>query len=202
MAGPPRQGTGFVNFDQYLAANRGSAQALAERLSGDVRAQGKKAQGVIDPAMAEFERNLSTGGPNTPSSVADIYGFQQGQEAADKAAESSMRLADIYGRMGALGEAYGATPGYNYGMRGLDSALAGAVGQGQFEGMRKEYGDLFKQYGDALTASEKRADEWRKATPQPVQQAPGPLTNDQQRNPLGKKPKPSWGTQPTGWGRP
>lgn len=156
---PARQGTGFINWDQFVNANRGSASRLAGELDSGVHAGGDDAVKKFYESQDQFAgaiRNAEDQGATEytgPSSYADLPVFQEGQQAADKAAKDSRQLANIWGRMGMLGEKYAATPGYGTGQQAFDSALLGSVGQRNFEATRSQYGGLPQRYSQGLAQS-------------------------------------------------
>jgi hypothetical protein len=159
---PPRQGTGHINWDQFVNANRASATSLAQKLQDPIAQQGAQGQFLLDRSKgdyewgvgnAEGEANLRGGDYAGPRSLADIPDYATGLEAAEKAAKGSRQLADIYGRAGMLGEQFGSTAGYGAGARTFDSALLGSVGQGGFEATRNQYGSGGDAYRSALEAS-------------------------------------------------
>jgi hypothetical protein len=156
---PPRQGTGFINWNQFVNANRGTAGRLAGELDAGVQAGGQDASKKFYESQAQFAgavRDAENQGVTEytgPSSWADLPVFQEGQQAADKAAKDSRQLANIWGRAGMLGKKYAATPGYGTGQQAFDSALLGSVGQGSFETTRSQYGGLPQRYADGLAQS-------------------------------------------------
>lgn len=198
---PPRQGTGFINWDSFVNANRASTGRLGSQLQQGVDATGGKARQSLFEAqdqMAAGVKGAEDRGDTTytgPASYADLPVFQEGQQAADNAARDSRRLADIYGRMGMLGERYGATPGYGAGGRAFDSALLGSVGQEGFEASRKQYGALPGEYAAALTASAQlgeqargRAAERGRKPPEAPAPGAGGLDDFVRRPPMQREP--------------
>lgn len=166
----PRQGSGYINFEDFVRANRAGAQRLAGQLGAPVAEQGAEASRLLGRAQGDFDwqtkdaelRAGQTGVDYSgPNSLADHEDFSAGQEAAEKAQQGARRLADIYGRMGMLGETYGTTTGYGTGARAFDAALLGAVGQGGFEQQRQQYGGMGDTYRSALEASRGAADSAR-----------------------------------------
>lgn len=198
---PPRQGTGFVNWDQFVNANRGTAERLAGDLQGGVAETGanaKKNLSLGEQAIAEqIGVNDSSGATDYSgsSSLADTGYFQEGQMQADKAARDSRQLANNWGRMGMLAEKFAATPGYGVGMQAFDASLLGSVGQGGFEAQRKEFSGLPGQFSSALAGSVKDVEAARNRASgrrnQPTDPTPqqGDVFNDFiQRPPMQREP--------------
>lgn len=51
---PPRAGTGYIGLDQWLAVNQPQAAAMADAVSADVNAKGKKADKSLEDAKELF----------------------------------------------------------------------------------------------------------------------------------------------------
>ena len=197
---PPTPGTGFINWGSYVNANRGSAERLGAQLQQGVADTGAKARRNLYEAqdqMAAQVRAADESGATTyggPSSYGDLAVFQEGERAAAAAARDSKRLADIYGRMGMLGERYGAAPGYGMGARAFDSALLGSVGQDGFEASKKQYGALPGDYAAALETSRQAGDQARgraaerRRAPPAAAPTPGGLDDFARRPPMQREP--------------
>lgn len=183
-----------------MRANRSGAQRLGGELLQGVQESGAAAsKGLSDAQRALNEQiavNDAMGSTSYTgsSSLADTQYFQSGQEAADKAARDAKRLADIYGRMGMLGERYGSTAGYGTGARAFDAALLGSTGQAGFESARAQYGKLPGQFQSALEGSAKDVEAARnraaERAKQPREQspvAPSPL-DEFPRQPIAPEP--------------
>lgn len=186
----PRQGTGFINWDQFVGANRGTVDRMAGELAAPVEAEGQRLSGVLDAssrafdtgvataynplrslqygmpgggtagaAWAQREKQLLDAGGTTyggPRSLADVGGFTEGLQGADRNAQAARSLADVYGRTSALGQRYGGATGQPYtgGARLFDSALLqSSPGQQRFEASRAQYGQQGNQYRQALGES-------------------------------------------------
>jgi len=156
------------------------AQRIADELRTPIEQMGGAAQEQLGRSQENFDFHLqdaqNAGGAYAgPGSLADIHGFAEGQRDAEKASAGSRQLADIFGRQGMLAERYGAVPGYGPGASAFDSAILGSIGQGGFEGARKEYGGLANDYRTALGKSFDAANAARsRPAPTPTPTAPQP----------------------------
>lgn len=185
----PRQGTGFINWDQFVGANRGTVDRMAGELSAPVEAEGQRLSENLTAANRAFDtgvataynplRSLQYGMPGGgtegaawaarekqlldagssayggPRSLADVGGFSEGLQAADKNSQAARNLADVYGRASALGQRYGASGRpYTGAARLFDSALLqSSPRQQRFEASRAQYGQQGNQYRQALGES-------------------------------------------------
>lgn len=164
----PRQSTGFINFGDFLNANRASAGALADRLSADSDNRRRLAGSELDNGTADFSRAVQAGtfdgrpialgahpaAYTGPTDIGSDPIFAKGEADAKEASEGAQRLSSLYGRMGMLGEAYGAgNPTYGAGQQAFDSALLGGVAQGRFEQGAKDSKGLLDRFASARTAA-------------------------------------------------
>jgi len=205
-----RQGTGFINFADFVNANRGGAERVAGALQQPYAEQVRRGTYDLKSGQEEFDRDVDAAtlryDPNRastddgtlrgysysgPSGLMDNQQFASGYGDARSADVGARRLADTYGRMGLLRETYGAkSPTYTTGQQTFDSALLGAVGQRGFESQRKDAGSLLDRFNAAQSASVGTADAARGASRAAQQQymdaynAPPALGGDQRRNPL------------------
>lgn len=191
---PSRQGTGFVNWGQFVNANRGSAQRVGDELRQGVTASQDEANKKFFESQDQFAAQLRSaqeaGGPSYsgPSSYADLPVFQEGQAAADKAYRDSRMLANVYGREAMLGKKYGATPGYGPGAMAFDSALLGSVGQGGFETTRAQSSGLPERYASGLAQSAERGSQAANRPPPAATAAPSPMDEFVRRQPIQREP--------------
>lgn len=207
---PPRQGTGFINFDDFVNANRSGAQRVASALQTPYEQDQQRADAGLRSGQEEFARDVDANtlryDPNRaamddgslrtytyagPSSLMDNQQFESGYGDARHAAEGSKRLADTYGRMGLLRDFYGAkSPTYTTGQQAFDSALLGGVGQKGFETTRKNAGGLLDKFNAAQSSSVGAANAAREQSRQAAGQymstysAPPALGGDQVRAPI------------------
>lgn len=204
----PRQSTGFVNWSNFVNANRSGAGRVASSLQQPYQQDMQRADAGFrggqelfgrdvgantleyDPNRADGEdmRNYSYGGP---SSLMDEQEFASGYGDAQHAEQGAKRLADAYGRMGLLRDFYGAkSPTYGLGQQTFDSALLGSVGQGGFESTSKGATSLLGRFKDAQAASVGTANDARERTRQAAGRymsdynAPPALGGDQVHSPI------------------
>jgi hypothetical protein len=187
----PRSGTGFINFQDFLSANSGSAQRAANQLAQGVDWSGSTAREGLQMAQEDFDRNRQAGtlsynpsgmtadqmlerggmGYSGPSSLMDTEAYQNTAGEAAKASRNANLLADEYGRQALLQDTFGkGNPGYSGGQQRLDSALIGAAGQGRFDQLRKDYGGLMGDYSKAISNSYQQAQQARTGSQQAAQQ--------------------------------
>src|ERR1044072_4659800 len=164
-----RQGTGFVNFSDFVNANRSGAQRVANALQSPYTTDLQRADAGLRSAQDEFGRNMTAGtfdgNPSRQRSAAELgeanaytgpealagdQNYDSGLGSARHADDGAKRLADTYGRMGLLQDFYGTkSPTYSSGQRAFDSALLGAVGQKGFEDTRKSAGSMLERFASA-----------------------------------------------------
>lgn len=212
----PRQSTGFVNWGDFVNANRSGAQRVAGALQQPYQQDMQRADAGLRGGQEEFARDVNantlTYDPNRagsddgtlrgysyggPSSLMYNEQFAKGYGDAQHAEEGSRRLADTYGRMGLLRDLYGPkSPTYGIGQQTFDSALLGSVGQQGFESTRRGATGLLDRFRGAQSRSVSTANEARDRSRQAAGQymaaynAPPALGDDQVRNPINNEPPP------------
>lgn len=212
----PRQGTGHINFGDFVNANRSGALRVAgalqqpyqkdmERADAGFRAGEEEFARDVDANTLTYDPNKASGDDGTlrnysyagPGSLMDNDQFAKGYGDATHAAEGAKRLSDIYGRMTLLQDFYGnKSPTYTTGQRMFDSALLGGVGQGGFEATKKGAKGLLDKFTSAQTASVGTANAARDKSRQAAGQymaaynAPPAFGGDQVRNPINNTPPP------------
>jgi hypothetical protein len=165
---PTPKGSGFVNFQSYLAAN--DAGGMANRIASGVESEGAEARAGLDAASRTFGDAVKAGtvGYETrgssaesrggaaasytgPASLASQDGFGGAVEKAAGAASKANALGTASGRSVLLQDAYGSNAGYTPGARSLDGALVGAQGSQAINQARDRVGDLRAYLGAAET---------------------------------------------------
>lgn len=169
MAGAPRSGTGFVNFDSFVNANQGAINRTRSAMLDPVNRRLQNADKDRAYGLEDLNRNISAntvgydpqrswsdverlkdasyGGPN---SALDNENFSIGYGNALGANKDAQRQANQYGRAGALRDQFGAgQPTYSAGNQMFDSALLGAGGG------RKAYEDTAKAGAHLFDAFQK-----------------------------------------------
>jgi hypothetical protein len=178
---PSQRGTGFINWEDFVNANRGATQRTVDTLAGGVQGAGQRAQDSLGYAQEDFERNLDANtlrfDPNSdkswdelsrytymgPDGLAGDQNFQAGLGEARRASRDSALLANPYGRQELLRQQFGAgKPNYTAGQQRFDSALTGTAGRGRFEQLQKDFGGLLGKYNEAATSAFQRAQQARK----------------------------------------
>lgn len=172
-----RQGTGFINFSDFVNANRSGAERVANALQSPYTTDLQRADGGLRSAQEEFGRNMAAGtfdgNPSRqrtaaelgeanaytgPEGLAGDQNYDSGLASARHAEEGAKRLAGTYGRMGLLQDFYGTkSPTYSSGQRAFDSALLGAVGQRGFEDTRKSAGSMLERFASADSQARQQA---------------------------------------------
>jgi hypothetical protein len=211
-----RQGTGHINWNSFVAANRSGAQRVAgalqqpyqqdmERADAGFRAGEEEFARDVDANTLTYDPNRASGDDGTlrnysyagPGSLMANEQFAKGYEDVRHADEGARRLADTYGRMTLLRDFYGPkSPTYTAGQQTFDSALLGGVGQGGFESTRKSAGGLLERFKGAQAASVGTANAARDRSRQAAGQymaahnAPPAFGGDQARNPINNTPPP------------
>lgn len=152
------RGSGFINFDRYLAANRPQAESLAAKLAGGVEDAGAGVEQDLAAAQGQFDQGLAAGRLTydpmqlTAAKASDLAKRQYtGPMALQGLDDLAKRSTDVQQRAGALGTVAGRvatlqglnkSPMYTLDQAGLDSALAGAAGGSRFDALKAKYGDL------------------------------------------------------------
>ena len=108
-------GTGFIGFDQYMRANQGGAQQMANQVVGGVAKQVQDARGAVGSGAAGAAKSA-----------------MEAQHALNATATDA-------GREALVQKQYGSGTG---GGSQLDAALLGAYGGKRMGEMRGRYGDL------------------------------------------------------------
>ncbi len=143
------KGSGFVNLQEYLRANVGEGQRMADIVSGDLRTEAEEAKrGITERVSADigsFEEKAQVQDPGASYQL----GKDMGQSEFDKYYYQDVKPADYYtsdfadlgteygqiteaagsqsGRTALLGESRFAEPGrYSSGQQGFDAFLIGA----------------------------------------------------------------------------
>lgn len=135
----PAHGTGYVNLESYINANKTGAQGMADAIGGDVSKLGAEAMG--EAALYQGELAHSTAG--TANEVNPALQAKLGTDAT-KAAMAAQALQSPGGIGALMTNHYGQQGGYGSGMRGFDSFLAGNAGGAQFQDLGNQYGGLDK----------------------------------------------------------
>lgn len=129
----------FVGFNQYLAANRGAADATAGRVAGQVEGLAQDAQAANQAVRDDTLQ------PSAISQLRDVQGApRSGAEsplfgrAATATHDARTALANT-GTTGGLQQLIGTGSG---GAGRFDAGLVGAAGAQRFRGLRSRYADL------------------------------------------------------------
>lgn len=129
-AGSP---TGFVGFDQRMAANQGTVDANAARVQAGVANKAQAARARQQKLSAQYDRALAGG--NAPGSIAELGEYDQVRQDTDAALRALKLYDDADGR-GALAEdAVGP-------LSDLDRMLVGAGSGGDARSLQEQYGKL------------------------------------------------------------
>lgn len=175
-----RQGTGFVNWDSWVNANRTGAEAAAQRLMQPTQGALASATSSLEEGRQKFDDSLGAAGlpgydPNAyvsdediarradatwsgPNGLLEEQKAAAGYEGAQKANRDSERMANIYSRMGSLREAFGqGGPAYSAGQQRLDSALLQSTSGGAFKQQKQQAKSLLDRYGTEIGAAGERA---------------------------------------------
>lgn len=157
----------FVNFSRFLDANRGAAQATADKISGDINKQGQQVSSDLSNAQQQFGQAVQNGsnaatGYTGPKALSDNAQWQQMQDNARKTQDAAAATASS-GGIGALLQEQN-RGAYSGGNRRLDSALTGHVGADDFAKARERYGKMSDALNSANAASVQTADAARSAT--------------------------------------
>jgi hypothetical protein len=164
----PRQGTGFINWGDMVAANRGGANRTSKALMDPTEAALGIAEGELDIGTKELNREIGAAtldpyNPNTttdaeadlysgatyggPNAATDNVQFEAGLGRAQRADVAAKRAADMYSRIGTLKDAFGkGNPGYSPGMQRLDSALLETTNGQAFRDQSKAAGGLLDKF--------------------------------------------------------
>jgi hypothetical protein len=163
QAAPAAQGpvgTGFVNAQQYQAANAGAGAKMADTIAGKVARGASGFQADMSHYMGDFGQALATGA-STDAASPGTYDPNRWQALTGKANDVSAhaRLAgDQPGLTALMGEQY-AAPGYTTGQKGFDAYLAGTEGGDKLSGLGGLYGNLYQSMSGATgTPSYKHSD--------------------------------------------
>lgn len=156
-AGAPAKtpGSGFVNLDQYLGANRGQTEGMADTVIGssesDLEKYQEDAENIAEEAKEDYtdaakqgdvrdiEQNLYE---NPQEAVRDANKYQEGYEGQDASeyyqplesqrdqlAENFQNLDNPYMQQAKMQNAYNQQGNYSSGFGALDSFLVGADDQ-------------------------------------------------------------------------
>lgn len=157
----------FVNFSQYLNANRGGTQRAAQSITGDIEKQAQGVQNDLTGMQTQFRTDVQTGSnPTTgytgPKDLAANGQWTDLQGRARKVEDSAAATASS-GGIGAIlqGQNRGA---YGAGNRRLDTALTAHVGADDFAKARERYGKMSDALTQANAASTTAADTARDTT--------------------------------------
>jgi uncharacterized phage infection (PIP) family protein YhgE len=186
---PSQRGTGFINWDQFVNANRGATDATVAKLVGGVQGAGQRAEDSLGFAMEDFERNLGAStlrfDPNSekdweelsryvydgPEGVAGDQNFQYGLKEAQRATKDSAALANPYGRQEMLRQQFGAgNPRYSAGQQRFDSAITGTAGRGKFEQLQQDFKGLLPKYNQAAATTAQQAGQAKKDSAEAARQ--------------------------------
>lgn len=144
---PSPRGTGFIDFNRYLEANRPQAEAMAGRLAAPIHQQGQA-----------VERGLVAAGDDVAA-----YG-PLAKQAADVQRRAGM-LGSMGGIAASLQDMGPKSSTYGLGANLLDAGLAGAAGGERFQGLQKQYGGLFGRVAGAAKGAQERASVPKPAAP-------------------------------------
>jgi hypothetical protein len=149
-------GTGWVNWDQVLAANQPRAQQMADQVAGGIQQQGQAAQTGITGLSNDFDAAAKAGtGVTTytgPKALSELGNYGAVQQQAGQAQQNAALTATSGGIDALVGQQYGPR-----GNSAFDGALAGTVGAGRFTQLRQQYGGLMDALGGAETAAAARS---------------------------------------------
>lgn len=136
------RGTGFVNLERYLGANREAGQGMANTVAGNVSSLGEKAKGEISALEGQAYRSSA---PDLASVNPALY-KQAGEDALNAAGQA--RAAGTAGGVGGLlQDQYGKQGGYTSGLRGFDTFLTRSLGADQLNALEPKYGGLGSYLG-------------------------------------------------------
>lgn len=167
-AAPQKQGTGFVNLSDILAANRTGAQQMGNALASQVGQQGQEAKAGISKAAGDFSRAVTAGTPGfnegaatdreamTAGRSAGYTGPRTWEEAgvsagdlttqANRAQDSARALTSQGGRAALLRQQ---APGLTAGGASMDAFLAGAGGGQALRDTSAQYSNLSAMLAEA-----------------------------------------------------
>lgn len=132
-----KHGTGYVNLQTYLGANRAGGEQMAQHVAGETARQGDAERSALAGLAA---------GQMVPGALAG--------QAQDTAARARLAGPGGGGLGAVLGQDYGGgqTP-YTSGMQGFDAFLAGAAGGGVLAQSANQYGGLGDEVNKANQAA-------------------------------------------------
>jgi hypothetical protein len=140
-------GGNFTNLVDYVRANQGAAQGMADRVAGSIDRQ---AQGVTERAdaaaagkpMPRGGVGVGPGAPPPPAPGTPPVDRQTADLASAQAAQDKAKLAGTMGgRSELLNQQYGGQ-GYGQGENDLDNALMGSASGGRLEQLSQKYKGL------------------------------------------------------------
>jgi len=163
----------YANIQSYLDANKPQADAMGQKIAGDVESKAVDAQTKIqgldaqapkvdayDPNSAysnlgslsqeqkdQYRNQKATGGYSGPGTVDKVAGYDETQKAASAASTSVKNLGNETGQQQELKNTY-ARPNYSSGENKLDQVLLqNSDGSRQaLEGVTSKYADLDKLF--------------------------------------------------------
>lgn len=135
-------GTGFVNLERYLGANRGAGAGMADTLAQGVTTQAQRAEQGLGALRGQSARS-------TAADLASVNPALYAQTEKDAGeAGAAARGAGTAGGVGALlTDTYGKSGGYGSGLRGFDTFLARGAGGDALGGLAGQYGGLSERLG-------------------------------------------------------
>lgn len=136
------RGTGYVNLEKFLTANRESGQGMANTIAGNVSSLGEKAKGEMSALEGQAYRSSA---PDLASVNPGLY--KQASEDSTNAAAQARAAGTAGGVGGLLQDQYGKQGGYTSGLRGFDTFLTRSAGADQLGGLEPKYGGLGSYLG-------------------------------------------------------
>jgi hypothetical protein len=138
----------YANLQQYISANQPQAQAMGQKVAGNVEQAGQEATQKVEqfgsqkPSVQAFDPNQyiqdapslsaeqkqsyqstkQTGGYTGPQQLEQAQGYSEAQKSAQSATDKAKMAGTETGQQELLGQAY-AKPSYSQGQKKLDQVL-------------------------------------------------------------------------------
>ena len=168
-AAPQKSSGQYTNIQSYLDANKTQADQMGQKITDDVSSQAEDANSKInsyqnqqikaeaydpneainratelqDAEKAKYKEVKQTGGYAGPQSVDQVQGYQETQQAAQKASQNVKNAGNEFGQQQLLKDTY-SKPTYSAGQNKLDQVLlANSAGSKQnLQGLSQKYAGI------------------------------------------------------------